>query len=293
MDDLHLCAAAYRNVEDAVEHFARYGDGALSSRRSGTLLVASATNFVGAFHNAALRVAPDTDPRRVLDEARAFGRAQGRDIVLWAGIHRDHDLATQACAEGLQLQSTALGMVLHTPPPAPAVPPDTELVQVSDRDGVDEFAAVHRSVFRDGGRDVGAVDHFASPGGLLAPNVAAVVARVHGTPVSCAMVIHRGPAAGVYWVATTAAARNQGLGTLVTGAVVRMGFEYGPTSSCSRPPSLVLRSTDGWASSPSPTINGSSCPWHDIGDCRRCVLACGNWVLEEEKSWQLSAGLMT
>ena len=41
------------------------------------------------------------------------------------------------------------------------------------------------------------------------------------------MVIHSGRAAGVYWVATTAAARNRGLGTLVTGAVARMGFEYG------------------------------------------------------------------
>ncbi|WP_405072293.1 GNAT family N-acetyltransferase [Kribbella sp. NBC_01510] len=227
MDELHLRAAADRNVEDAVEHFARYGDRALSSRRAGTLLVASATNFVGAFHNAALRVAPDTDPRRVLDEARAFGRAHGRAIVLWADTHRDYDLAAQARTEGLLLQSTALGMALHTPPPAPAVPRDTELLQVMDRSGVDEFVAVHRSVFRDGGRYVGAVDHFASPGALLTPNVAAVVARVNGTPVSCAMVIHSGRAAGIYWVATTAAARNRGLGTLVTGAVARMGFEYG------------------------------------------------------------------
>ena len=227
MDELRLCAAADRNVEDAVEHFARYGDGALSSRRAGTLLVASATDFVGAFHNAALRVAADADPRRVVDEVRSFGRAHGRDIVLWASTHRDDDLAAQARAEGLQLRSTALGMALDAPPTAPALPPDTELVQVMDRSGVDEFAAVHRSVFRDGGRDVGAVEHFASPGALLAPNVAAVVARVNGTPVSCAMVIHSRPVAGVYWVATTAAARNRGLGTLVTGAVARRGFEYG------------------------------------------------------------------
>ncbi|MFC5264655.1 GNAT family N-acetyltransferase [Kribbella qitaiheensis] len=65
------------------------------------------------------------------------------------------------------------------------------------------------------------------PGVLLAPNVAAVVARANGTAVSCAMLIQSGRAAGVYWVATSAAARNRGLGTLVTGAVVRLGFEYG------------------------------------------------------------------
>jgi GNAT superfamily N-acetyltransferase len=162
-----------------------------------------------------------------MDEARAFASAHGRDIVLWAATHRDDDLAKHARAEGLQLRSTALGMALHTPPPAPALPVDTELVQVTDRAGVEEFAEVHRGVFRDGDRDVAAVDHFASPGALLAPNVAAVVARVDGAAVSCAMVIHSGRAAGVYWVATRAAARNRGLGTLVTGAVARMGFDYG------------------------------------------------------------------
>jgi hypothetical protein len=227
MDDLELRAAADGNVEEAVGHFARHGDGALSSRRAGTLLVASATNFIGAFHNTALRLTPDADPRRLVDEARTFGKAHARDIVLWAATHRDHDLATQARAEGLLLRSTALGMALHTSPPASAVPADTELTQVIDRASVDDFAEVHRGVFRDGGRDVEAVDHFASPAALLAPNVAAVVARVNGTPVSCAMVIHSGRAAGVYWVSTRAAARNRGLGTLVTSAVARMGFEYG------------------------------------------------------------------
>ena len=77
MGDVEVCAAADRNVELAVGHFARYGDGAVSSRRAGTLLVASATDFIGAFHNTAFRLTPDTDPRRVMDEARAFGSAHG------------------------------------------------------------------------------------------------------------------------------------------------------------------------------------------------------------------------
>jgi predicted GNAT family acetyltransferase len=74
---------------------------------------------------------------------------------------------------------------------------------------------------------LGVVEHFASPGALLAPNVSAVVARVDGTPVSCAMVLHGGPVAGVYWVATSTSARRRGLGTLVTAAVARKGFQRG------------------------------------------------------------------
>lgn len=234
---IDLCAAGHRSVEAAVEHFGRYGDGAVSARRAGTLLVASRTDFAGAFHNTALRVNPDTAPSRVLDEALAFGAAHDRPIVLWVATHRDQDLAKEALASGFERRSTAPGMALRTPPPAPAVPADVELVPVTDRAGSEAFAAVHRDVFVNAGRPAGAVDHFASPDALLAPNVAAVVARVNDTPASCAMVIHSGRTTGIYWVATSPTARNRGLGTLVTAAVARLAFQYGAEA-------VVLQATE-------------------------------------------------
>jgi len=53
------------------------------------------------------------------------------------------------------------------------------------------------------------------------------VVRVGGQPVSRAMVISTGRAAGVYWVATRADMRNRGYGELVTRAAVRAGFDHG------------------------------------------------------------------
>ncbi|WP_165555778.1 GNAT family N-acetyltransferase [Kribbella pittospori] len=199
----------------------------MATRRAGTLLVASRTDFAGAFHNTALRVSPDTAPGQVLDEARAFGAAHDRDIVLWVATHRDQDLAKEARASGFELRSTAPGMALRTPPPAPAVPADVELIRVTDCADSEAFAAVHRDVFANAGRPAEAVDHFASPDALLAPNVTAVLARVNGTPASCAMLIRTGPTAGIYWVATTPTTRNRGLGTLVTTAVARLAFDHG------------------------------------------------------------------
>jgi len=225
--DVDLCMAADRNVEEAVAHFAGHGAGATLTQRAGALLVTSAAGLVGAFHNAVLRVTPDADPRQVLDEARALGSAHDRDIIVWAATHRDEDLAKEAVAQGLVLQSTSPGMALPTPPPTPVLPADVELAEVTAHAGVDAFAAVHREVFRGSGRDTAAVEHFASPGALLAPNVAAVVARVDGAPVACAMVLHTGRTAGIYWVATTPAARNRGLGTLVTATVARQAFDQG------------------------------------------------------------------
>jgi ribosomal protein S18 acetylase RimI-like enzyme len=92
-------------------------------------------------------------------------------------------------------------------------------------------------VFRESGRPVAPVAHFASPGALLAPDTAAFVARVGDRPVACAMAVMSGAEAGVYWVATRPDARRRGIGELVTRAAVRAGFERGARV-------VVLQSTE-------------------------------------------------
>ncbi|GAA1603914.1 GNAT family N-acetyltransferase [Kribbella karoonensis] len=210
--------AADANVAAAVSLFGRYGAGSVLDVRPGLLLVAAASEYAGAFHNAALRTDPTADPHRVVDDMQSFGRAHRRDMVLWASTHRDQDLAEVAEARGLRIRSTAVGMALRTPPTVEQ-PGDIELVAAD----VDGFAAVHRDVVA----DVDAVPQFASAGVLLAPGVSSLVAYADGTPVSCAMAVRSGRTAGIYWVATRPAARRRGYGSLVTAAVARLGFEQG------------------------------------------------------------------
>ncbi|HEY3561401.1 MAG TPA: GNAT family N-acetyltransferase [Kribbella sp.] len=214
--DVHEAADA--NIAAAFSLFGRYGAGAVLDVRPGLLLVAAASEYAGAFHNAALRTDPATDPLQVVEDMQSFGRAHRRDMVLWASTHRDADLADVAEARGLRIRSTAVGMALRTPP-ALGLPVGVELVA----DDPEAFAAVHREVVA----DVEAVPQFASAGVLLSPDVSSVVAYTDGTPVACAMVVRSGRTAGVYWVATRPAARRRGYGRLVTAAVARAGFEQG------------------------------------------------------------------
>jgi GNAT superfamily N-acetyltransferase/uncharacterized protein (DUF1778 family) len=223
----NLRTAADQNIEAAVEHFGQHGNGSMLTRSPDALLIAAASDYTGAFHNAALRLTPDTAPGRLISEAQAFGQLNRRDLILWASTHRDQDLIEEAQAIGLHPQSTALGMALHTPPAPPSPDATVELTQVVDKAGVDAFASVHRDVFHHTGRDVKAVDQFATPAVLLSPNVAAVVATTDGTPVSCAMFIQTNRTAGIYWVATTPTARRHGLGTLVTTAATHTAFDRG------------------------------------------------------------------
>ena len=222
-----LRAASDHNIEAAVEHFGRHGNDSVLTRQPSALFIAAASDYVGAFHNAALRLTPNVAPGQLLSEAQAFGQLHHRDLIVWASTHRDQDLIEEAQAKGLLSQSTALGMALHTPPPPLSPSMAVDLTQVVDQAGVEAFATIHRNVFHDTGRDTKAVDQFATPEVLMAPNVAAVVASTNGTPASCAMLIHTGPTAGIYWVATTPTARRQGLGTLVTTATTHLAFDQG------------------------------------------------------------------
>jgi ribosomal protein S18 acetylase RimI-like enzyme len=214
--------ACDRNVAAALRHFAVHAEGAVLSESPAAVLVAAAVPFAGAFHNAAFRV--DRRSAVVLEEMSAFSARWERELILWASSRRDEDLVRAA---GLRLVSSTVGMAISEPPDPPIVPRGVELHRVADGTGVAEFTAVHEELFRDTGRPVEAVAHFASPGALLAADVAAFVVRMDARPVACAMVVVSGPEAGVYWVATRSEARRRGFGEIVTRAAVRAGFEHG------------------------------------------------------------------
>ncbi|MFF1819255.1 GNAT family N-acetyltransferase [Kribbella sp. NPDC058245] len=225
-----LHAAADRNVAAALRHFAA---NATVAENAAVLLVAAATPFVGAFHNAGLRLDPGADANAVVQEVLSFSLQHSRELILWASTRRDKDLIRAAVASGLHLRSTAVGMATYEPPGPFVVPCGAELERVADSAGAAGFAAVHESLIG----DAAAVAHFASPAVLLAPEVAAFVVRAGGRPVACAMTVLSGSEAGVYWVATRADARRLGYAELVTRAAVRAGFEYGAHV-------VLLQSTD-------------------------------------------------
>jgi ribosomal protein S18 acetylase RimI-like enzyme len=227
IDRAALREVADRHAAEALRHFAVHAAGAMVADRGAALLVASAVPVISAYHNAALPVDPKADPGAILAAARVFAAEQGRDIVVWASGHGFSDLGRAARAAGLPCVSSAAGMAIAAAPAQGAVPAGAALTRVSDAAGVAAFAQIHRGLCAEDGRPADMVAHFASAGALLAANVSAFIAWEGGRPVSCAMTVGTGDVAGVYWVATSAAARRKGFGELVTRAAVRAAFEHG------------------------------------------------------------------
>jgi ribosomal protein S18 acetylase RimI-like enzyme len=223
--DLH--DASDQNIAAALRHFATHAEGAELSETSGTLLVAAAAPFTGAFHNAAFRLDPRSSPHSVLEDLSSFATRHNRDLVLWASTTRDDDLVRAALAAGLCLRSSTIGMAIEQPPSKPVLPAGIELHHVTDEAGATEYAAVHEQVFRESGRPLEPVAHFASPPALLAPDVEAFVVRSEALPLACAMTVLSGPQAGIYWVATRTDARRRGFAELATRVATRAAFEHG------------------------------------------------------------------
>jgi predicted GNAT family acetyltransferase len=217
-----------RNAVTALHHFALNSDGAEIIQDSGILTVTSATAYQGAFHNGVVRVNSEVPAELVLNHASRVADCNRRDYILWTSAHRDADLEAAATQAGFHRRYTAVGMIIEHRPPRPSSPP-TEVVvtQVSSSTDVGRFAHIHESVFRADGKSAEAVTHYANGSALLAANVTAFLAWADKQPVACAMTLHDGFSAGIYWVATIPSARRKGLGDLVTRTAVWSAFDHG------------------------------------------------------------------
>lgn len=134
--------AADRNLVAALRHFARHAPGAALAETPASLLVASATELTGTFHQAAIRPDRSADPAATLAEMAAFEAEHGRTLLLWTAEVRDDDLAEAARDAGLRYRSGMPGMAIDAPPAVPEPPAGTALRRVVDAAGVAGFAEV-------------------------------------------------------------------------------------------------------------------------------------------------------
>jgi hypothetical protein len=254
MIESELIQACDVNAAAALRYFTRSGGGDVTEA-AGVLLAASTSPYCGSFHNAAVRIDHWTDPASVIDRADEFFGSRGRGYVLWAERGVDADLEKEAAAAGMALRRPAAGapvMLVTAPLPSAEPARDVSLVPVTTADQAAAFAGIVAAAYTareepradaSAGADdsvpgVRTVDGqpqppgaslamFSQPAALWATETYAVIARLNGEPVSCAVLYQADGVGGVYWVSTVKAARRRGLAELVTTAVTNEGFRRG------------------------------------------------------------------
>ena len=116
-------------------------------------------------------------------------------------------------------------MVCAEPLPMPE-PSGAEIREVGDLEAAADYWAVCGGAYPSLGFPADLFEIF-TPEWLVDERIRAFAAYVEEEPVSCALAwISRG-VAGIYWVATLAAARGRGLGATCSVAATNAGFERG------------------------------------------------------------------
>ncbi len=192
------------------------------------LLMWSGTHPSPALVNGLIRTRDERpSANEILDLADSWFAEVGHGYTMHVRVGRDDDLETAVKARGLMHMLDLPVMVYSGPVPEKQVPQGFTIDRVTNASGVSDLVTAVGEPF-ELPEEVASV--FARPEAALSPFTAAMIARDQaGRPVSGAWTLVSHGVAGIGFVGTLESVRGRGLGTAVTWAAMRAGYEIGAT----------------------------------------------------------------
>jgi len=225
--DVELRRIVDANLVEYGRFMARATPGGEATEEAGALLVSGATASP-AIVNSAFMVRSAVDPNALLPAASTFFHTRAHGYGIWTRDDTDAALEAALPTAGFVLVTDMPLMVLEDRPPERPAPVGAIVLPVADEAGAEDFCIVALDGFAEDEEERSAVDSkFSAAAGLLAPEVAAVVAYVGAQPVAAAMSFTAVGCARIGWVGTLPEHRRRGLGAAATRAAVLGGFDRG------------------------------------------------------------------
>ncbi len=221
MPTTDVAHAAVLNEQELWREMVRWSGGVVHEEH-GLLFVAGPSSYL----RVAIRMDARVDATRAVRRAREFFGAPDPGHLVLVREPDDADLAQAATAAGYRPAWAEQSMALHEPPDLAPPATEVDLRVVSTPGHVLDYGKVVAEANDDPGERerAGLLFHDST---IIAPHIAAFVAYLDGTPVSCAMTLVSDGVAGVFYVATVESARRRGLGDALTRTAARAGFQLG------------------------------------------------------------------
>ena len=185
-----LLRLADLTLAEFVRHLTRCGEAGAVHEEDGVVLFAGAHPQPNPYRNGVIRVDRRLSATQVLDRAAGFFARHRRGFALWASEHADADLAAEAEARGLTELEALPELVLRGLPEDLPLPEGVEVRQALDAQTRRDYVDVVAQAWGMSGMPHELASRiFFSTASVDAPNVAAFVAYLDGTPVSGAMTL--------------------------------------------------------------------------------------------------------
>lgn len=221
---------ADHNVAHATRIHTRWQPAAKCLELNGVLLHQGTLPLAIPFQNCVLRLDQAVTPEQVVMQADAFfGGASSNPYTVITMSRQDVDLDAHLAGHGFTAQADLPAMLVASKVEMPRITPHWRVDLLSNTDEIPAFIDVAAKSFASLGLPAFLTpSYFVDPTGLLAPDIHIALARnEQGLTAACAMVMHTGDVAGVYWVGTLPEARGHGLAAACTAAVTNLALEHG------------------------------------------------------------------
>jgi hypothetical protein len=224
---LRLCDL---NLAAYLRHANTYAAGGEYRDQDGLLLFAGSHPTPHPYVNGLLRLSPAMSSAETLQRARDFFGERKRGFAVWIRDHADSDLESTVRAAGLWQRPPLEGQpgIFIDRPVPPAKTGGVEIRRVTTEQEARDYLHVVGEGWGMGGSPPELVwALFLTPEAVLAPQVLAFVAYLEGTPAGGCLAFVAHDVAGLYWAASTTAAKGRGLGTACFIAALNAGLDLG------------------------------------------------------------------
>jgi GNAT superfamily N-acetyltransferase len=224
-----LEALADQNLPQAIRMHKRWQPAARLLELNGALLHQGTLPIPTPYQNCAMRLDAAVRPEQFMLQAQAFFGGSANPFAVITQSRHDLDLDAHLANEGFIEQANLPTMLVESGVRMPDIDPALRvdlLIQVSE---IPAFVQVCAQAYESLGLPaMFTPSFFVDALAMMTADVSIALARnEQNQPLACAMALHTGEVAGVYWVGAVPQARGRGLAAACTAAVTNLALEKG------------------------------------------------------------------
>jgi GNAT superfamily N-acetyltransferase len=224
-----LEALADQNLVQSTRIHSRWQPAAKLLELNGVLLHQGTLPLPTPYQNCVLRLDQAVRPEQLFLQAEAFFGGAANPYAVITQSRQDLDLDAYLATQGFLEQANLPTMLIEAPVKMPDIDNGIHIDLLTQAQALPAFIQVCARAYESLGLPpVFTPSFFVDTEAMMTPDAAIVLARdAQGQALACAMALHTGPVAGVYWVGAVPEARGRGLAAACTAAVTNLALEKG------------------------------------------------------------------